>query len=330
MRIGVFCSGGDAPGMNACTRAVVRSAVSNGHEVVGICRGYQGLLEEDFFAAAAEGERLMRLRSVSNIVKLGGTILGTSRSEEFRSDAGRAKAAAILARHRIDALIPIGGDGTFHGAVALAKHWKGQIVGCPGTIDNDLLGTDYTIGFATSVHTAVDALDKLRDTAESHERMFLVEVMGRHSGYIALYTAIAGGAEVVALPETHTDVAAIVKNLHALKARGKKSIMVVVAEGDASGGAIPLDKAMKQAGCPFDTRVVLLGHLQRGGTPVPADRILATRLGDFAVEALHRGATGVMAGEISGNLALTPFEQTYTQHKAVPQGLLQLLQTMAS
>jgi 6-phosphofructokinase 1 len=330
MRIGVFCSGGDAPGMNACTRAIVRAAVSSGHEVVGICRGYQGLLDEDFFAAAEEGERLMRLRSVSNIVKLGGTILGTSRSEEFRTAAGQQRATGILKKHRIDALIPIGGDGTFHGAVALAKHWKGQIVGCPGTIDNDLLGTDYTIGFATAVHTAVDAIDKLRDTAESHERMFLVEVMGRHSGYIALYTALAGGAEVVALPESHTDVAAIVKNLQALKARGKKSIMVVVAEGDELGGAIPLDKAIREAGCPFETRVVLLGHLQRGGAPVPADRILATRLGDFAVASLGGGATGVMAGQISGNLILTPLEQTYSQHKSVPEGLLQLLQTMAS
>jgi 6-phosphofructokinase 1 len=329
MRIGVYCSGGDAPGMNACTRAVVRSAVSKGHEVVGICRGYQGLLNEDFYLAE-DGERLMRLRSVSNIVKLGGTLLGTSRSEEFRTEAGQKKAAAILEKHRIDALVCIGGDGSFHGAVSLAKHWKGQIVGCPGTIDNDLLGTDFTIGFATSVHTAVDALDKLRDTADSHERMFLVEVMGRHSGYIALYTALAGGAEVVAVPESPTDVPAIAKHLQTLKARGKKSIMVVVAEGDEIGGAVNLDKAIKAAGCPFDTRVVLLGHLQRGGSPVPADRILATRLGDFAVESICRGATGVMAGEIANKLTLTPFEETYTEHKAVPDDFLRLLQTMAS
>jgi 6-phosphofructokinase 1 len=329
MRIGVFCSGGDAPGMNACTRAVVRSAVSKGHEVVGICRGYQGLLEEDFFRRS-DGEPLMRLRSVSNIVKLGGTVLGTSRSKEFRTEAGVVKAAAILQRHRIDALVPIGGDGTFHGAVELAKHWGGQIVGCPGTIDNDLLGTDFTIGFATAVHTAVDALDKLRDTAESHERMFLVEVMGRHSGYIALYTALAGGAEVVAIPETPTDVGEIVAHLKGLKARGKKSIMVVVAEGDESGGAIKLDAAIRKAGCPFETRVVLLGHLQRGGTPTPEDRILAAKLGDFAVGALDRRASGVMAGEIGGELVLTPLEETYARHKAVPESLLEVLRTMAS
>ena len=329
MRIGVFCSGGDAPGMNACTRAVVRSAISRGHEVVGICRGYQGLLDEDFFRPP-DGEPLMRLRSVSNIVKLGGTVLGTSRCAEFRTEAGLKKAAGILQKHCIDALVPIGGDGTFHGAVALAQRWDGQIVGCPGTIDNDLLGTDYTIGFATAVHTAVDALDKLRDTAESHDRMFLVEVMGRHSGYIALYTALAGGAEVVAIPETPTDVATVVQRLKALKARGKHSIMLVVAEGDKSGGALKLDAGLKAAGCPFDTRVVLLGHLQRGGSPAPEDRILATRLGDFAVEALDRGVSGVMAGVVRGELVLTPFEETYAQHKAVPESLLRVLQTMAS
>ncbi len=329
MRIGVFCSGGDAPGMNACTRAIVRSALSKGHEVVGIYRGYQGLLEEDFFQEADETP-LMRLRSVSNIIKMGGTILGTSRSPEFQTEAGLKKASGILKKHRIDALVPIGGDGTFHGAVALAQHWDGQIVGCPGTIDNDLLGTDYTIGFATAVHTAVEALDKLRDTAESHSRMFLVEVMGRHSGYIALYTALAGGAEAVAIPETPTRIPEIIETLKTLKARGKHSIMLVVAEGDESGGAQKLDALLKSAGCPFDTRVLMLGHLQRGGSPTPEDRILATRLGNFAVESMLQGANGVMAGEIRGELALTPFLDTYVQHKAVPENLLKVLQTMAS
>ncbi len=329
MRIGVFCSGGDAPGMNACTRAVVRSAVSKGHEVIGICRGYQGLLDEDFFQQGDELP-LMKLRSVSDIAKLGGTVLGTSRCQEFRTEAGVRRAVGILEKHQIDALIPIGGDGTFHGAVQLGRFWKGQIVGCPGTIDNDLLGTDYTIGFATAVHTAVDALDKLRDTAESHERMFLVEVMGRHSGYIALYTALAAGAEVVAIPESATSVQTIVEQLDCFKKRGKKSIMVVVAEGDELGGAVQLDAALRKAGCPFESRVVLLGHLQRGGTPVPDDRILAAKLGDFAVSALQEGATGVMAGEIRHALVLTPFEQTYTEHKAVPPSLLDLLRTMAS
>jgi len=328
MRIGVFCSGGDAPGMNPCLRAVVRAAVAEGHDVVGIKRGYAGLLGEQFFLNT-DGEPLMKLRSVSGLSRCGGTILHSSRSEEFRTQEGQKKAAAILRKHRIDAIVPIGGDGTFRGAVALCDHWDGQIVGCPGTIDNDLIGTDYTIGFATAVHTAVEALDKLRDTAESHERLFLVEVMGRHSGYIGLYTALAGGAEVAALPETPTDAAQIVHHLETLKARGKQSIMIVVAEGDEAGGASQLRDALTEAGCPFPTRVLKLGHLQRGGSPVPADRILATRLGDYAVRSLLDGSTDVMAGLIHGRLVLTPFKETFDQHKPVPEELMTLLDRMA-
>ena len=329
MRIGVFCSGGDAPGMNPCVRAVVRSAIAAGHEVVGIRRGYQGLLEEDFYTNK-KGEQLLGLRSVSNLSKLGGTILHSSRSDDFRTEAGRTKAAEVLDKHKILGLIPIGGDGTFRGAVALAQRWDGLIIGCPGTIDNDLIGTDYTIGFATAVHTSVEALDKLRDTAESHQRLFLVEVMGRHSGYIALYTALAGGAEVVALPETETNVAQIVQHLQVLKARGKKSIMIVVSEGDEMGGAEILNEDLKKAGCPFQTRVLTLGHLQRGGTPMPDDRILGSRLGDFAVQAITEGETGSMAGEVAGQLVLTRFQDTYANHKPVPEELLELLKVMAS
>ncbi|MFH1265769.1 MAG: ATP-dependent 6-phosphofructokinase [Planctomycetota bacterium] len=329
MRIGVFCSGGDAPGMNACVRAVVRSALAASHEVVGIRRGYQGLLEEDFFVAG-DGRALMTLRSVSGISKLGGTIIHSSRSDEFRTEPGQKKAADVLRRTGIDALIPVGGDGTFRGAVALARQWDGGIIGCPGTIDNDLLGTDFTIGFATAVQTAVEAVDKLRDTAESHDRLFLVEVMGRHSGYIALYTALAAGAEVAVIPETKTDVPGIVEQLRILKTRGKQSIMVVVAEGDEHGGAQKLQADLDAAGCPFSTRTVILGHLQRGGTPAPADRILAGRLGDFAVRSLLAGHTGSMAGEVKGELVFTPFPQTYAHHKPVPEELVRLLETLAS
>jgi 6-phosphofructokinase 1 len=286
-------------------------------------------LDEDFYVNS-EGKPLMGLRSVSNLSKLGGTILRSSRSEEFRTEAGLRKAVEVLQEHRIDALIPIGGDGTFHGAVALARYWEGQIIGCPGTIDNDLMGTDYTIGFATAVQTAVEALDKLRDTAESHERLFLVEVMGRHSGYIALYTALGGGAEVVALPETETNVAQIVQHLQVLKARGKQSIMIVVAEGDEMGGVEILNEGLKKAGCPFQTRVLTLGHLQRGGSAVPDDRIRASRLGAFAVQAIIEGETGAMAGIINGQLVLTPFQDTYAKHKPVPEELLALLQTLAN
>ena len=329
MRIGVLCSGGDAPGMNACLRAVVRSAVCAGHQVVGVYRGYQGLLDEDFFVGA-DGQATMNARSVSDLSKLGGTILRSSRSEAFRAPHGQARAAAILRKHAIDALIPIGGDGTFRGAADLIKHWSGLIVGCPGTIDNDLVGTDYTIGFATAVQTGVEALDKLRDTAESHERMFLVEVMGRHSGYIALYTALAGGAEIACLPETPTDVAQIIGQLHALKERGKKSIMIVIAEGDEHGGAAVLERDLVAAGSPFSMRVVTLGHLQRGGSPAPADRILATTLGDFAVRSILQGRTGVMVGQIGSQLVLTPFEETFGKHKPVPAELVTLLESMAT
>ena len=329
MRIGLFCSGGDAPGMNACVRAVVRSASAVGHEVVGIRRGYQGLLDENFFINR-QGQPLMTLRSVSNLSKFGGTIIGSSRSEEFRTEAGLKKAVGMLKKHRIDALIPIGGDGTFHGAVALARHWGGQIIGCPGTIDNDLVGTDYTIGFATAVGTAVEAVDKLRDTAESHDRLFLIEVMGRHSGYIALYTALAAGAEVVAIPETETDVPEIIEHLKVLKGRGKQSIMIVVAEGDEKGGAETLNNDLRAAGCPFSTRVLTLGHLQRGGSPAPADRILASRLGDFAVRSILEGHTAAMAGEVKGKLILTPFPETYAQHKPLPDDFLGLLETLAN
>jgi len=329
MRIAVFCSGGDAPGMNPCLRAIVRSAIASEHEVVGIRRGYQGLLDEDFYVNS-QGEQRMGLRTVSNLSKLGGTMLRSSRSDEFRTEAGLKKAVSVLQKQNIDAMIPIGGDGTFHGAVEIARRWEGQIIGCPGTIDNDLIGTDYTIGFATAVATSVDALDKLRDTAESHERMFLVEVMGRYSGYIALYTALAGGAEVVAIPETETNVPQIVQHLQVLKARGKKSIMIVVSEGDEKGGAEVLNEGLKKAGCPYQTRVLTLGHLQRGGTPVPEDRILASRLGDFAVQAITEGETGMMAGEVNGKLILTPLPDTYAQHKPVPQDKLDLLQTLAS
>ncbi|MDA1049299.1 MAG: ATP-dependent 6-phosphofructokinase [Planctomycetota bacterium] len=328
MRIGVFCSGGDAPGMNACIRAVVRRAISEGHEVVGINRGYQGLLDEDFFTNEA-GEPLMTLRSVSGWSRFGGAFLRSSRSAEFQSDVGVKKAAANLAKHRIDGLVPIGGDGTFHGAVDLAKCWDGRIVGCPGTIDNDLMGTDFTIGFSTAVQTAVEAVDKIRDTAESHERMFLVEVMGRHSGFIAVHTALAGAAECVCIPETKTDIPAIVRDLRDLKSRGKNSVMMIVAEGDEEGDAVKLNEELQAAGNPFSTRCVILGHLQRGGSPSPEDRILASSVGDSAVQAIVNGQTGVMAGIVGGQSRLTRFEDTYAEHKPIPPELSSLIERLA-
>jgi 6-phosphofructokinase 1 len=328
MRIGLFCSGGDAPGMNACSRAVVRAAIGRGYEVIGINRGYHGVIHEDFYIDR-DGSQLMDLRSVSNWGMHGGAILRSSRSEEFRSESGQNKAAEILRKHQIDALIPIGGDGTFKGAIELARQWSGQIVGCPGTIDNDLFGTDYTIGFSTAVQTAVEAVDKIRDTAESHERMFLIEVMGRHSGYIAICTALASGAEVVAIPETPTDISQIVEYLKVLHARKKSSIMMVVAEGDEQGDAFEIDQKLKTAGNPFKTRVVVLGHIQRGGRPTPEDRIRSTMMGSAAVRAVADGKTGIMIGTNGEEICETPFATAVSTKRQIPVQLVRLVEEMA-
>ena len=328
MRFGVFCSGGDAPGMNSCIRAVVRTAVSQGHEVIGIRRGYQGLLDEDFHEGPASQPR-MSLRCVSGISARGGTILRTSRSSEFQTPEGQQKAAGILRKHGIDGLVAIGGDGTYRGALALRQHWTGGLIGCPGTIDNDLVGTDFTIGFHTAVNTAVEAVDKLRDTADSHERMFLVEVMGRHSGYIALFTAIAAGAEIACIPETTTDPKKIVDKLCQLRDRGKRSIIVVVAEGDEFGGALGLAEHLKGLGCPYSGRVVTLGHIQRGGSPSPNDRILASRMGEFAVQSLVEGKSGQAVSVVGGRMTVVPLETATSGHHSVPDDLVSLLDTLA-
>ncbi len=329
MRIGVFCSGGDAPGMNACVRAVVRTSISKGHEVVGINRGYQGLLDEQFHRNES-GEPLMTIRCVSGWSQFGGAFLRSSRSERFRSDDGQREAAEILRRHNIDALIPIGGDGTFNGALKLCEVWDGQIVGCPGTIDNDLIGTDYTIGFSTAVQTAVEAVDKIRDTASSHDRMFLIEVMGRHSGYIAMYTAIASGAEIAAIPETPTDIPAIIRVLNDLKTRDKHSILMIVAEGDEQGGAEIINQQLISAGCPFSTRVVVLGHLQRGGSPTPEDRRRASQMGYGAVNSILAGESGVMIGTQNDQCVSVPMERAVSEHRPIPNQLIQLLEVLAS
>jgi len=329
MKIGVFCSGGDAPGMNACVRSVVRSAGSRGHEVIGIMRGYQGLINEEFFLDQ-DGENHLTGYQVSTWAAHGGAHLRSSRSEEFRSQEGQEKAAQILKKHNIDALIPIGGDGTFNGAVALGKVWDGQIVGCPGTIDNDLIGTDYTIGFSTAVQTAVEAVDKIRDTASSHDRMFLVEVMGRHSGYIALYSALASGADIVAIPETETNFLEIVSYLKKLKSRGHNMAIMVVAEGDEKGGADEINKQLMSHDCPYSTRTVVLGHLQRGGVPTPEDRRRASQMGCGAVDAILRGETGVMIGTQDDQCVSVPFEETFKSHRPVSMDLLTLFNEMAS
>ncbi len=329
MRIGVFCSGGDAPGMNACVRAVVRSANHRGHEVVGIMRGYQGLVNGEFFLNS-EGMPLLSPSRVTTWAAHGGAHLRSSRSEEFRGLEGREQAVKVLKKNNIQALIPIGGDGTFNGAVALSKLWDGQIVGCPGTIDNDLCGTDYTIGFSTAVQTAVEAVDKIRDTASSHDRMFLVEVMGRHSGYIALYTALAGGADVVAIPETDTNFPEIVSYLNRLKGQGRRMAIMIVAEGDEKGGVEKINEQLIAHQCPFSTRTIVLGHLQRGGVPTPEDRRRASQMGGGAVAAIINGESGVMIGTQDDRCVSVPFDETFKTHRPVSLKLLELLKQMES
>ena len=329
MCIGVFCSGGDAPGMNACVRAVVRSANHSGHEVVGIMRGYHGLVNEEFFLNS-DGIPLLSPSRVTTWAAHGGAHLRSSRSEEFRSLEGRKQAVEVLKANKIDALVPIGGDGTFNGAVALGKLWGGQIVGCPGTIDNDLCGTDYTIGFSTAVQTAVEAVDKIRDTASSHDRMFLVEVMGRHSGYIALYTALAGGADVAAIPETDTNFPEIVSYLNRLKEQGRRMAIMIVAEGDEKGGVEEINKQLIAHECPFSTRTIVLGHLQRGGVPTPEDRRRASQMGGGAVAAIINGESGVMIGTKDDQWVSVPFEETFKTHRPVSLELLELLRQMES
>lgn len=316
MKIGVLCSGGDAPGMNPCLRAIIRAAAKyDGYKVVGIKRGYQGLFD------GANGlwheGRAIDVRDVSGLSSKGGAFLNSSRCTKMYADEGVKEAAQILKANRFNALICIGGNGTLAGAQELAKYWDGQIIGVPGTIDNDLLGTDYTIGFSTAVQTAVEAIDKLRDTAGSHDMMFVVEVMGRHCGDLAIYTAIAAGSEVVAVPETPTNFQEIADRLNEFKSLGKRSIIMVVAEGDQAlasteaqeEGVSHIINELKNCGCQYEMRSVVLGHIQRGGTPSPADRILATELGYYAVEALAKGETQKMVGMISGKLALTDISE---------------------
>ena len=329
MRIGVLCSGGDAPGMNPCLRSIVRTAfVCKDVEIYGIRHGYEGLLNEEFHRDE-QGSPVMGMRSVSGLSKRGGTILHSSRSKRFCEPSGLRQAVKVLKKYGFDALITIGGNGTLTGAIELGKVWDGQIIGIPGTIDNDLYGTDYTIGFATAVDTAVDAVDKLRDTAGSHDLMFFVEVMGRYCGDIALATAIASGAEIACIPEAEESPTQMVKKLNAIKAAGKMSVMAIVAEGDEHGGAFAVQQLLKEAGNPFESRAVVLGHILRGGSPVAADRIWASEFGNFAVSAIIQGETGKMTGKIKNELVLTPLEECVSKHRTVDAEKLRLLQIVA-
>lgn len=319
-KIGVFTSGGDAPGMNACVRAVVRCGIYNGLEVVGVQYGYEGLIKGMFVD--------MQARSVSNIIQRGGTILRTARSEHFKTKEGRAEAAKNIKAAGIDGLVAIGGDGTFQGATLLIEEHQIPIVGVPGTIDNDLFGTDYTIGYDTAVNTAMEAIDKIRDTAASHDRLFYVEVMGRDSGFIALDVGISSGSEHIAIPETHTNIQELKEALMASKAH-KSSAIIIVAEGEETGGALSLAEKIKDA-AGYDYRICVLGHIQRGGSPTARDRLLASRLGVAAVDALLEGQSGVMVGEIHGKIALTPLKDTWTKRKTIDKDLWRLAYILAT
>lgn len=320
IRIAVLTSGGDAPGMNAALRGVVREACYLGHHVLGVQRGYYGLLEPDF--------RPLGPRDVSNILQRGGTFLHTSRCPEFQTHEGILKAAANLRTHHIDALIAIGGNGTLQGCMALEKEWDGKVIGLPGTIDNDLYGTDETIGYDTAVSTALDAIDKIRDTAMSHERFFLIEVMGRDSGFIALQVGLNGGAEEILVPEEPVDLQAIYTRFRAGKKSGKTSSILVVAEGAYPGGAAAVAKDLqKLSGDEY--RICVLGHLQRGGSPTARDRLLATSLGAFAVRAAVTGETGKMAGEAAGKMVLIPFADAVGKKKELDRELLDLARRLA-
>lgn len=313
-KIGVYTSGGDAPGMNACVRAVVRSGLYNGCEVVGVQYGYEGMILGRFVNMTA--------RSVSNIIQHGGTILRTARSELFRTVDGRAKAAVNLVNEGIEGLVAIGGDGTFQGALRLHEEHGIPVVGVPGTIDNDMYGTDYTIGYDTAVNTAMEAIDKIRDTAASHDRLFYVEVMGRDAGFIALDVGISSGSEHIAIPEAQTDIQDLKEELEALK-KLKSSAIIIVAEGEEEGGAFNLAEKIKDA-AGYDYRVCVLGHIQRGGSPTARDRLLASKLGVAAVDALLDGQSNIMVGEIHGRIAFTPLTETCEKKKSIDESLWRL------
>jgi 6-phosphofructokinase 1 len=313
--IGVLTSGGDAPGMNAAIRAVVRTGLYYGHTVFAIKGGYQGMIN-------GEIEQLSR-HSVSNIIKYGGTILRTARSSEFLSKEGRERAYRNLKRFGIDSIIVIGGDGSFRGLHEFINEYHLQGVGVPGTIDNDLYGTDYTIGFDTAVNTALEAIDKIRDTASSHSRLFIIEVMGKTSGYIALYTGIGGGAEEILIPENPYDTDKLISKLQETYKKGKSSYIIVVTERDEPGWLNNLKTRIENA-INWEVKLSILGHVQRGGAPTAFDRVLASRLGYEAVLAIMNNESDKMVGMVNNRITLTPLEETWARKKDIDMTYLRM------
>ena len=306
-KIVVLTSGGDAPGMNAAIRAVVRTCSYHEVEVLGIYRGFQGMIEDDFVELNA--------RSVRNIINKGGTFLKSARSEGFRTKEGRESAYKNLTKNGVEALVVIGGDGTFTGALSFSQEFGFPVMGIPGTIDNDIYGTTHTIGYDTALNTVVDAIDKIRDTASSHNRMFFVEVMGRDSGFIALNSGIGGGAERIIIPEKNIPAEVLLEDIDRGKRRGKTSNIIVVAEGNTAGKAVfELKEYVEQKRPEYDIRVSVLGHMQRGGTPTCYDRVLATRMGVKAVESLLEGKSQYMVGINNDRMELIPLEKAVKEN----------------
>ena len=320
-RIGVFTSGGDAPGMNAAIRSVVRTSIYHDLHIYGIRNGYQGMIDNDIVRLEAN--------DVANIIQRGGTVLRTARSDDFRTAEGRKHAFANLEAHDIDALVAIGGNGTYTGAKIFSEEYNIPIIGLPGTIDNDLFGTDYTIGFDTAINTAIEAVDKIRDTADAHSRLFLIEVMGRHSGYIALHAGIGSGSGTIFLPEKQVDIEEVMHNLQKNLRRKKLFNLLIVAEGEHNGGAMKIADQITKSGYPNEVKVTIIGHLQRGGAPSCNDRVLASRLGYAAVEGLLAGRSNVAAGIISDQLIFTKFEDAIHSIKPLNQDLLKMAKILA-
>lgn len=315
-RIAVMTSGGDAPGMNAAIRAVVRTSVYYELEVMGIYRGYAGLIENDFIE--------MNARSVSKIINQGGTILKTSRSDEFRTIEGRKKAFDNLKKRGIDALVVVGGDGTFTGADKLHNEFKFPVVGIPGTIDNDLAGTDYTLGYDTATNTVIESIDKIRDTANSHNRLFFIEVMGRDAGFIALRTGLATGAFSILLPEEDISIKELIELLKRNKVTHKTSSIIIVAEGDANGGAYEVAKKVKEKYNYLETKVTVLGHVQRGGSPSAFDRVMASRMGVKAIEGLLAGYDQHMVGFVSDTIQYSKLSNAISGSHPINEELLRI------
>lgn len=321
-KIGVLTSGGDSPGMNAAVRAVVRSAAYHGIEVVGVQRGYDGLIENDFVPFESS--------SVANILQRGGTILKSMRSDGFRLSKGRKQAYENLISAGIEGLVVIGGDGTFRGANIFIDEFDFPIVGLPGTIDNDLVGTDYTIGYDTALNTVIDAVDKIRDTADSHNRLFVVEVMGKDAGFIALRAGIGCGAEAILYPESSENrLNWLVARMNAEDKRKKLSNIVIVAEGAKEGNATTVGDILKNK-CPgYDIRVVVLGHIQRGGSPTCMERVRASQMGLESVNSLKNGRSGEMIGIVNGDISYTPFSKAIKNQEKIDTNLLEMIDILS-